>query len=115
MKEHIIDATNKKIGRVATEAATILMGKDNPNYQPNVNPSVLVKISNVSKADISEKKKEQKIYTRYTGYPGGLRQRNMNKVIDKHGYAKIFESAVYGMLPSNRLRARMMKNLEITE
>ena len=115
MKEHIIDATNRKLGRVATEAAVILMGKDNPDYQPNVNPSVMVKISNASKADISNKKKDQKIYTRNTGYPGGLRQPNMDKVINKHGYSKVFEKAVYGMLPSNRLRSRMMNNLVISE
>jgi len=115
MKEHLIDATNKKIGRVATEAAIFLMGKDNVDYQRNVNPEVVVKIQNVSKADISEKKKEQKIYTRYTGYPGGLRQPNMQKVIAKHGYGKLFEKAIYGMLPHNRLRTKMMKNLIITE
>ena len=115
MKEHIIDATNKKLGRVATEAATVLMGKDNPDYQPNINPSVKVKISNASKADISDKKKEQKTYSRNTGYPGGLRQPNMSKVIEKHGYGKIFEKAVYGMLPNNRLRSRMMNNLVISE
>lgn len=115
MKEHVIDATNKKIGRVATEAATVLMGKDSPEYQPNVHPAVKVKITNASKAAITEKKKDNKIYTRYTGYPGGLRERKMRQEVARHGYSKLFEKAVYGMLPGNRLRARMMKNLIISE
>lgn len=115
MKEHIIDATNRKVGRVATEAATILMGKDNPDYQPNTHAKITVKIFNASKANISDKKKEQKLYTRFTGYPGGLRQLSMQQVIEKHGYGKVFEKAVYGMLPNNRLRARMMKNLRVSE
>lgn len=115
MKEHVIDATNKKVGRVATEAATVLMGKDTPNFQKNILANVKVSIVNASKASISEKKKGQKTYTRYTGYPGGLRQPTMEEVIEKHGYAKVFENAVSGMLPKNKLRSQMMKNLVISE
>ncbi len=115
MKEHVIDATQKKIGRVATEAAVLLMGKNNPDYQANVCADVRVVISNVSKADIDEKKRLQKTYKQYSGYPGGLKEPRMQQVIEKHGYTKLFEKAVYGMLPNNRLRARMMKNLVISE
>lgn len=115
MKEYVIDATNKKIGRVATEAARVLMGKDSPDYQPNKVASVSVKIANASKADISTKKKEQKTYKSFSGYPGGLREAPMNKVIEKKGYGELFRSAIYGMLPTNKLRAKMMGNLIITE
>jgi len=115
MKEYVIDATNKKLGRVASEAAVVLMGKDSPEYQPNKYPNIRVKITNTSKAAITEKKKGEKTYTRYTGYPGGLRERKMEQEIEKHGYSKLFEKAVYGMLPGNRLRSRMMLNLVISE
>ena len=115
MKKHVIDATNKRVGRVATTVATILMGKDKPDYQANVFPSVSVHITNTSKADISEKKKDLKRYSNYSGYPGGLKKPTMKQVIEKKGYSEVFEKAVYGMLPSNKLRSRMMKNLTITE
>tara|TARA_Y100001935_G_C16969756_1_gene343504 strand:- start:188 stop:535 length:348 start_codon:yes stop_codon:yes gene_type:complete len=115
MKKHTIDATDKKIGRVATEVATILMGKDAPSYQPNVCPDVTVEIVNASKASISEKKKEQKTYSQFSGYPGGLKQPTLAQVIEKKGFSEVFRKAVYGMLPDNRLRARMMKNVVISE
>ncbi|MCI5108221.1 MAG: 50S ribosomal protein L13 [Candidatus Pacebacteria bacterium] len=115
MKEYTIDATNKKVGRVATEAAKVLMGKDDANYQSNVVADVSVNISNASKADISEKKKEQKIYKRFSGYPGGLKETKMNKLIEKKGYSEVFKNAIYGMLPGNKLRKKMMNNLKITE
>lgn len=114
-REHTIDATNKKIGRVATEAAVCLMGKDQPDFQKHELADVKVSIINASKVALTEKKKEQKTYTRYTGYPGGLRQPNMTKVLAKHGYAHLFEHAISGMLPKNKLRDRMMKNLIISE
>lgn len=110
-----IDAQNKPIGRVATEAAMALMGKDKADYQPNQQPTAKVKIENAAKAKISQKKMKEKIYTRYTGYPGGLRERTLEELIDKKGYGEVFKKAVYGMLPDNKLRRLMMNNLEVTE
>jgi len=110
-----IDAQNKVIGRVATEAAMALMGKDKADYQPNVKPTTKVKIENASKAKISQKKLKTKVYTRYTQYPGGLRKRTLEELIEKKGYGEVFKKAVFGMLPDNRLRSIMMNNLEITE
>lgn len=112
---HTIDATNKKLGRVATEAAKVLMGKSAATYKPNVAPDVKVVISNASKADISTKKKNDKVYTRYTGHPGGLKKLTMEHVIAKKGYAELFRKAVKGMLPKNKLQVKMMKNLTVTE
>lgn len=111
----IIDAQNKIIGRVATEAAMALMGKDKADYQSNTTPTAKVKIENASKAKISQKKLKTKIYTRYTQYPGGLRERTLEELIEKKGYEEVFKKAVYGMLPDNKLRKIMMNNLEITE
>lgn len=113
--EHTIDAKGKKLGRVASEAAVFLMGKNDPNFQKNKVADVKVSIINASQASISEKKKGEKIYKSFSGYPGGLKERTMDRIIDKKGYSELFVKAIYGMLPANKLRARMMKNLTVSE
>lgn len=110
-----IDAQNRPIGRVATEAAMALMGKDKANYKDNVVSDVKVQITNASKLKISAKKMKEKIYTSYTGYPGGLKEKTLEQLIDKKGYGEVLKKAIYGMLPSNRLRALRLKNLEIID
>jgi large subunit ribosomal protein L13 len=112
---HIIDASNKKIGRVASEAAKILMGKTSPAYQPNVVADVQVSIVNAAKADVTTKKKNEKIYRRYTGYPGGLIDTTLARMIEKKGMSEAFKIAVKGMLPKNKLQAKMLKNLVVSE
>ena len=114
-KSHTINAEGKRIGRVASEAAKILMGKQSASYAANKVADVTVTITNVSKADISEKKKEVTSYARYSGYPGGLKFPTMDRIIKKHGYGEIFRMAVKGMLPKNKLSPKMLKNLKITE
>jgi len=111
----VIDAQNRSIGRVASEAAVALMGKDKVGYQPHVTPVDKVEITNASKASISGKKLKEKIYTRYTGYPSGLRERTLEEVIAKKGYEEVFKKAIYGMLPNNKLRPIMLKNLTIID
>ncbi len=113
--KYTIDAENKRIGRVATEAAVFLMGKNKSDFAKNITPNIKVEIKNTSKALISESKKNQKTYSRYSGYPGGLKQPTMEQVIAKKGHKEIFKEAVSGMLPKNKLRAKMLKNLIITE
>ncbi|KKR45451.1 MAG: hypothetical protein A3G47_00640 [Candidatus Zambryskibacteria bacterium RIFCSPLOWO2_12_FULL_39_45] len=113
--KYTIDAENKKIGRVATEAAVYLMGKNMADFKRNSIPNITVEIKNTSKASIDEKKKLQKTYSRYSGYPGGLKKPIMSKVIAKKGYSELFKEAVLGMLPKNKLRQKMMNNLIITE
>lgn len=113
--KYVIDATNKKLGRVASEAAAILNGKNSTDFSRNTVTHSTVVITNASKADISEKKLLQKKYVRYSGYPGGLRSPSMKNVIDKKGYEEIFTLAVYGMIPSNKLRSKIMKNLTVKE
>ncbi len=112
---HTIDAKDKKLGRVATEVAQLLMGKSLPDYATNVAPNVKVTIINVGQASITDKKREQKLYHNYSGYPGGLKILTLKQLASKKGNVPLFEEAVYGMLPHNKLRAIMMKNLTITE
>lgn len=112
---HTINAEAKKIGRIASEAAKILMGKNSTAYQPNVVADVEVRVTNAGKADISEKKKEEKIYRHYTGFPGGLIDTPLKRLIEKKGVSEAIRVAVKGMLPKNKLQAKMMKNLVVTE
>ena len=88
--KHTIDASGKKLGRIATEAAVLLMGKTTPDFKRNQVSSNVVKIKNASALNISIKKKKNTIYTHYTGYPGGLREQSMQKIIDKKGWIKTF-------------------------
>jgi len=111
----IIDAQNRTIGRVASEAAMALMGKDKANYKDNVEPKEKVEIKNASKARINIKKKKDKVYTRYTGFHSGLKFTTLGEMIEKKGYEEVFKKAVYGMLPNNRLRKIMMNNLKVTD
>ena len=113
--EHNIDATNKKLGRLATEVAVLLMGKNTPDFAKNKVADIKINITNASKMDIDEKKLESKEYQRYSGYPGGRKIKKMSEVIGKKGFAEVLEKAVYGMLPTNKLRAKLMKNLVIEE
>ncbi len=117
MTKHTIDAKNKKLGRVAAEAAVILMGKSAPTFKKNVVADVSVEITNASKMDITEKKMTEKEYQRYSGYPGGRSVMSLKQVIDKKGkgYEAVLKTAVNGMLPKNKLQREMIKNLIITK
>lgn len=110
-----IDAKNQSLGRIASQAAKMLMGKDEPSYQPNVAPTFKVQITNASKLNISEKKKSEKVYTSYSGYHSGLKKRTMSQVLTKKGHQEIIKKAIKGMLPANKLRAIMLKNLTIID
>lgn len=113
--KYTLDATNRSIGRVATEAAVFLMGKNEVDFARNTMPDSRVEITNASKAKIFPAKMLQKTYSRYSGYPGGLKQPTMAKVIDNKGYSELFREAVSGMLPKNKLRSKMLKNLTVSE
>lgn len=106
----IIDATNKSLGRAAGEAALRLRGKNSPSFAPNKIPQNTVKVINLSKISFSGNKKEQKTYKRYSGYPGGLKEISFKKLTEKKPQ-EFFKLAVWGMLPKNKLRKIMMKNL----
>lgn len=111
--EHIIDAKDKALGRVASAAALLLRGKDEPTFRPHLLPETSVKIINAGAMKISNKKLTDKIYLRYTGYPGGQRAETLNDVLTKKGPDEAIRRAVRGMLPPNRLRAIMLTRLKI--
>jgi large subunit ribosomal protein L13 len=113
--KYTLDAQNKGVGRVATQATAFLLGKNRADFAKNKIPDVTVEIKNTSKAKIDLKKALQKTYSQYSGYPGGLKQPTMAKTIERKGYSEVFRKAVSGMLPKNKLRAKMMNNLIITE
>ena len=112
---HTIDAQNKKLGRVASEAATLLMGKRTTAFVRNKVSGVQVKIINTGKATFDVKKLNDKAYVTFTGFRGGLYTEKLSELIARKGTKEVFERAVYRMLPSNSLRKQMMKNLTITE
>ena len=113
METYTIDATNKKLGRIATEAAMVLRGKDRPDFTPNKLPDVNVHIVNAAQVDLEGRMDE--VYDRYSGYPGGRKEIPRGRLIEKKGYEPVFQLAVRGMLPNNKLRAVAMKRLMITE
>ena len=115
MKKNTFDATNKRLGRLATEIVDILNGKDTPDYMSNRVPDVTVEVLNVSRMQIDEKKKRGKVYDNYSGYFGGRREITLGQLIEKKGYAEALRRAVYGMLPNNRLRSVKMKKIHIQE
>ena len=110
---HTIDAANKILGRVASEAAKILLGKHTPAFAKNEVNGEPVKIINASKIRISGTKPTEKEYRRYTGHPGGLRSESYNELLARRGVTEVIRLAVYGMLPGNRLRTSRMKLLTI--
>jgi len=113
--EYIIDAKDKILGRVASEAVLVLRGKKEANFVPNRVFDVKVKIINLDKIKISEKKIKQKNYKRYSGYPGGLKIISLEKMLEKKGIEYVFKKAVMGMLPKNKLQKKIMKNLIISK
>lgn len=113
-REYTIDASDKRLGKIATEAATYLLGKDQPDFAKHLAAPVKVTITNASKMDIPEKKKGE-IYQSYSGYPGGRNEETLEHLGERLGYSEVVRRTVKGMLPRNKLQAVMMKNLIVTE
>lgn len=112
---HTIDATGKVPGRIATEVAVLLMGKNRTDFAKNRIPEVEVEVVEASKMKLDQKKLKDKAYKRYSGYPGGLKTESMERVIENKGASEVLRRAIHGMLPKNKLRPRMMKNLKIKD
>ncbi len=111
--QHTINIAGKKLGRIASEIAMKLMGKDTPAYAPNKVANVKVIVEGVDKMELSDKKLGEKEYQRYSGYPGGRKVFTMADIVASHGASEVLRKAVYGMLPANKLRKSIMKNLII--
>ena len=111
-KLHKIDASGQSIGRLASEIAIILRGKNKPEYEPYLDLGDMVEVTNVSQAKFTGHKFEQKNYFSFTGYIGGLKTRKMSEVFAKNP-ADVLYRAVKQMLPASRLRNDMLHRLVI--
>ena len=108
----VIDATDKTLGKIATQVANLLMGKHKPIYAPHIDTGDYVVVINAAKLKVTGKKAEQKIYYRHSGYPGGLKSQSFEELFSKDP-VRVMELAVRGMLPHNRLGKAMFKKLKI--
>ena len=111
-KWYIIDAENKPLGRVATQAALILRGKHKPTYTPNLDTGDHVIIINCSKVVLTGKKLDQKIYRHHSGYIGGMKEISARQLLNKDP-EQMMMRAVKGMLPHNSLGRQQLKKLRV--
>lgn len=111
-ERYVIDASGKILGRLATEVATILMGKKKSQFVPYLDTGDFVAVTNASKVKVSGKKAQSKTYTRHSGYPGGLKVETFDK-LKTYKSEYIIEHAVSGMLPHNKLGKTMIKKLKV--
>jgi len=109
---HVIDATDRPLGRLATEVAVILQGKDTPDYVPYLPGKNTVTIQNGAKIKVSGKKATDKKYYRHSGYIGNLKEMTFEQIFSKNP-KRVIELAVKNMLPNNKLRQRWMNRLKI--
>ncbi len=108
----LVDAKGQTLGRLASKVAKILRGKHKPNFTPHVDCGDNVIVINAEKIQLSGNKWNDKVYLRYTGYPGGQRSTTAKELLDKHP-ERLIEKSVKGMLPKNRLGAELFRNLKV--
>lgn len=114
-KNTIIDASGLTVGRLCTQVAIALMGKDEPTFERHKITGGTVTIVNASKIKIDPRKLDTVKFAQYSGYPGGLRFETLAQVLEKKGIEEVLRRAVYGMLPGNKLRPELMKKLTVTK
>jgi large subunit ribosomal protein L13 len=109
---HVIDASGQVLGRLATQVAHRLMGKHKPMFTRTLDTGDYVIVINADKVLVTGDKAKQKVYYRHSGYPGGLKSVTLEKMMQAHS-TRVIEHAVKGMLPHNRMGARMLKKLRV--
>jgi large subunit ribosomal protein L13 len=109
---YLVDAEGQTLGRLATRIADTLRGKRKPVYTPHIDTGDFVVVVNAEKIAVTGKKREEKIYYRHSGYPGGLRERTFAEEIERRP-TEVLRKAVKGMLPSNRLARRQLTKLKV--
>jgi large subunit ribosomal protein L13 len=109
---HLVDANGKTLGRIATQVATLLRGKHKPQFTPNADLGDFVVVVNAEKIKLTGKRAELKEYFHYTGYPGGATFEKFKELMQKHP-DRVFEHAIRGMLPHNRLGRKIIKKLKV--
>lgn len=111
-KWFVVDAEGKTLGRLASEAASVLSGKRNPKYTPYIDMGDHVIVINAAKVALTGFKGQQKVYRRYTGFPGGLREESFTRLIERRP-EKVIEEAIKGMLPKTKLGRQMGSKLKV--
>ena len=111
-KWYVMDATGETLGRLATKAASVLSGKLNPQYVPYLDTGDHVIVINAEKVRLTGLKDQKKVYRRYTGFPGGLREESFTRLIDRKP-EKVLEEAIKGMLPKTKLGRAMASKLKV--
>jgi large subunit ribosomal protein L13 len=109
---HVIDASGKTLGKLATQVANLLMGKHKPTFVPYLDAGDFVIVLNATKIRVTGKKPKQKTYYRHSGYPGGIKAETYEEMMAAHP-TRVIEHAVKGMLPHNRLGRAMFKKLKV--
>jgi large subunit ribosomal protein L13 len=109
---YLVDAEGQTLGRLATRIADTLRGKRKPVYTPHIDTGDFVVVVNAEKIAVTGKKREEKIYYRHSGYPGGLRERTFAEEIERRP-TEVLRKAVKGMLPRNRLARRQLTKLKV--
>lgn len=108
----VVDAEGETLGRLATRVARVLRGKHKPSYSPSVDVGDYVIVLNADKVHVTGRKLDQKIYYRHSGYVGNLKRIPLREALERHP-ERVFEHAVRGMLPKNRLGRKMIKKLKV--
>lgn len=111
-ESHTIDAEGQILGRLATKIANLLVGKAKPYFVRHLDCGDFVTVNNATKVKVTGKKETNKLYTRYSGYPGGLKTKTL-KMVRKEKPTEIIHHAVFGMLPDNKLKKFWMERLVI--
>jgi large subunit ribosomal protein L13 len=113
--EQVVDVKGQKVGRVASQIAALLLGKNSRTFTKHLTADVRVVVQNVDSLDIPANRLAEKKYARYSGYPGGLRMQSVENLIEKKGKSEVLREAVSRMLPRNTLRTPRMKNLTFSK
>jgi len=109
---YVVDASGKTLGRLASEVAQIVRGKHKPIFSPSVDAGDYVIVVNAERIHVTGDKRAQKIYYRHSGYPGGLKEVSLGRMLEEHP-TRVITHAVRGMLPKNRLGRAMLKKLKV--
>ena len=109
---YVVDAEGKTLGRLATQIADVLRGKRKPTYTPHVDVGDFVVVVNAEKIRVTGKKREDKLYYRHSGYPGGIRSRTLGEMLERRP-EEVIRSAVKGMLPRTRLGRAQLRKLKV--
>lgn len=110
---YFVDATDKTLGRLAVKIATVLMGKNKPTYTPHIDGGDFVVVLNAGQVRVTgNRKKQQVIYQRYSGYPSGLKETSMDAMLDRHP-ERVLQAAVKRMLPKNAMAKHMITRLRL--